>query len=160
CAPCTRRSSLCNAARRYAGARRCRETEPGAGERLAARSPRPHCTLDSKAIERLQSMEKKMRLIGKVAVVTGDSMGIGEAIAKKFAEEGANVVLASREQARVEAARNRVGYFERTMAVACDVTQHAQIEQLLRSTLEYFGHVDIWVNNAGHGLLDSVAEMD
>jgi short-subunit dehydrogenase len=46
------------------------------------------------------------------------------------------------------------------MAVACDVRQRGQIEQLLRSTFEYFGHVDIWVNNAGHGLLDSVAEMD
>jgi short-subunit dehydrogenase len=101
-----------------------------------------------------------MRLIGKVAVVTGASMGIGEAIARKFAEEGANVVLSSREQQRVEAARNRIGYFERTMAVACDVKQRGQIEQLLRTSFEYFGHVDIWVNNAGHGLLDSVAQMD
>jgi short-subunit dehydrogenase len=101
-----------------------------------------------------------MRLIGKVAVVTGASMGIGEAIAKKCAEEGANVVLTSRDQARAEAARNRVGYYERTMAAACDVKQREQIEQLLRSTLEYLGHIDIWVNNAGHGLMDSVAEMD
>src|SRR5262245_51191080 len=101
-----------------------------------------------------------MRLIGKVAVVTGASMGIGEAIAKKFAEEGANVVLSSRDQARAETARNRIGYFERTTAVACDVRQRDQIEHLLQATLEYFGHVDLWVNNAGHGLLDSVAEMD
>jgi len=101
-----------------------------------------------------------MRLIGKVVVLTGASTGIGEAIAKKFAEEGANVVLSSREQTRVDAARNRIGYFERTMAVACDVRQRGQIEQLMQAALEYFGHVDVWVNNAGHGLLDSVAEMD
>lgn len=101
-----------------------------------------------------------MRLIGKVAVVTGASTGIGEAIAQKFVIEGASVVLASRDQARVEAARGRIGYHDRTLAVACDVRQRTQIEQLLRSALEQFGHVDIWVNNAGHGLLDSVAEMD
>lgn len=101
-----------------------------------------------------------MRLIGKVAVITGASMGIGEAIAKKFAEEGANVVLSSRDQNRAEAARNRIGYFERTMAVPCDVRQRDQIERLLQAALEYFGHVDVWVNNAGHGLLDSVADMD
>ena len=59
-------------------------------------------------------------------VVTSASTGIGEAIAKKFAEEGANVVLSSREQARVDAARNRIGFFERTLAVACDVRQRGQ----------------------------------
>ena len=100
-----------------------------------------------------------MRLIGKVAVVTGASTGIGEAIAQKFVTEGASVVLSSRDQARVEAARGRIGYHERTLAVACDVRQRAHMEQLLRATLEQFGHLDIWVNNAGHGLLDSVAEM-
>ena len=101
-----------------------------------------------------------MRLIGKVAVVTGASTGIGEAIAAKFVSEGASVVLSSRDQARVEAARGRIGYHERTLAVACDVRQRVHIEQLLRAALEQFGHLDIWVNNAGHGLLDSVAEMD
>src|SRR5260370_41265408 len=100
-----------------------------------------------------------MRLIGKVVVVTGASAGSGEAIAKKFAEEGANVVLSSREQARVDAARNRIAYFERTMAVACDGRQQGEIEQLMHAALEYFGHGYVCVNNAGHGLLDSVAEM-
>jgi short-subunit dehydrogenase len=101
-----------------------------------------------------------MRLIGKVVVVTGASTGIGEAIARKFAEEGASVVLSSRDHSRVEAARERVGYYERTLAVACDIRQREQIVQLLQATLEHFGHVDVWVNNAGHGLQDSVAQMD
>jgi len=101
-----------------------------------------------------------MRLIGKVVVVTGASIGIGEAIARKFAEEGASVVLSSRDHSRVEAARERVGYYERTLAVACDIRQREQIVQLLQATLEHFGHMDVWVNNAGHGLQDSVAQMD
>jgi len=93
-------------------------------------------------------------------VITGASMGIGEALAKKFVDEGANVVLSSRDRSRAEAARGRVGYMERTLAAACDVRQREQIEQLLQAALEQFGHVDIWVNNAGHGLQDSVAQMD
>jgi len=49
-----------------------------------------------------------MKLEGKVAVITGASMGIGEALAKKFVDEGANVVLSSRDRSRAEAARGRV----------------------------------------------------
>jgi short-subunit dehydrogenase len=101
-----------------------------------------------------------MSISGKVVVVTGASMGIGEAIVHRFLREGASVVLASRDLARVEAARERAGNPERTLAVACDVTVRAQIDALLAATLERFGRVDIWVNNAGFGLVDSVERMD
>jgi len=62
-----------------------------------------------------------MELTGKVAVVTGASMGIGEAIAKIFADHGASVVLVSRDVGRAESARGRVGQAERTLALSCDV---------------------------------------
>lgn len=101
-----------------------------------------------------------MRLQGKVAVVTGASMGIGEAIARLFAEEGASVVFSSRDLGRAEAARSRNGHAERTMAVACDMRTREDIDRLLSLTLHNFGRLDIWVNNAGHGLLGSVAGMD
>ncbi len=106
-----------------------------------------------------------MRLQGKIAVVTGASMGIGEAIVQLFAAEGASVVLASRELSRVEAARQRVakavpGSAEKMISVACDVTRREQIEGLLSAALAKFGRVDIWVNNAGFGLVDSVQRMD
>ncbi len=87
-------------------------------------------------------------------------MGIGEAIVSRFLREGASVVLASRDLARVEAARQRAGALERTLAVACDVTVRAQIEALLQATIERFGRVDVWINNAGFGLVDSVERMD
>ena len=101
-----------------------------------------------------------MSIAGNVVVVTGASMGIGEAIVHRFLREGASVVLASRDLAHLEAARERMRAAERTLAVACDVGVRAQIDHLLAATLERFGRVDIWVNNAGFGLVDSVERMD
>jgi NAD(P)-dependent dehydrogenase (short-subunit alcohol dehydrogenase family) len=101
-----------------------------------------------------------MDLSEKVVVITGASMGIGGAIAKLFADHGASIVFSSRELARAEAARARVGRPQQSLAVACDVCDPAQISALLRATLERFGKVDIWVNNAGFGLVDSIERMD
>lgn len=101
-----------------------------------------------------------MELEGKVVVVTGASMGIGEAIAKIFAGHGASVVLLSRDTARSEAARTRVGHPERTVALSCDVRNSEEIDRVLALTLHHFKRVDVWVNNAGKSLLDSVAQAD
>lgn len=99
-------------------------------------------------------------LEGKVAVITGASMGIGEALAKLFADEGASVVLSSRSLDRAEAARQRVGHPERTIAIECDVRNREEVERLATGAVRRFGRIDVWINNAGHGLLDSVAGMD
>jgi len=101
-----------------------------------------------------------MELSGKVIVVTGASMGIGEAIAKIFADHGASVVLLSRDAGRAEAARGRVGHTDRTLALACDVRNREEIDRVLSLTLHHFDRVDVWINNAGHGLRDSVSQMD
>jgi len=87
-------------------------------------------------------------------------MGIGEAIAKMFAEQGASVVLLSRDSSRAEAARNRIGFLERTVAFSCDVRHSEDIDRVIGLTLHHFQRIDIWINNAGHGLLDSVSQMD
>jgi short-subunit dehydrogenase len=97
---------------------------------------------------------------GKIVVVTGASMGIGEAIAKIFADHGASVVMLSRDAGRVEAARGRVDHGERTLAMACDVRHREDVDRVIGLTLHHFPRIDVWVNNAGHGLLDSVAQMD
>jgi len=97
---------------------------------------------------------------GKVVAVTGGSMGIGEAIARIFIEHGASVVLLSRDAGRAEAARARLGHMERSLALSCDVRNREEIDRVLGLTIHHFGRLDIWVNNAGHGLLDSVAKLD
>jgi short-subunit dehydrogenase len=101
-----------------------------------------------------------MEMDGKVVVVTGASMGIGEAIAKVFVDAGARVVLLSRDAGRAEAARQRVGHTERTLALACDVCKRDEIDRALALTVQNFHRVDVWVNNAGVGIRDSVAEME
>ena len=101
-----------------------------------------------------------MELAGKIVVVTGASMGIGEAIAKTFAAEGASVVLLSRDTARSEAARARIGYPDRTVALSCDVRNAEEIDRVLALTLHHFKRIDIWINNAGRGLRDSLSQLD
>jgi short-subunit dehydrogenase len=102
-----------------------------------------------------------MAIQGKVVVVTGASMGIGEEVARTFLRQGASVVLASREQGRVEEARQRIGAGEHnSMAVACDVRDRSQIDNLIQQTMQRFGRIDVWVNNAGYGLVGSVEKMD
>ncbi|PYP92879.1 MAG: hypothetical protein DMG65_02500 [Candidatus Angelobacter sp. Gp1-AA117] len=100
-----------------------------------------------------------MKLQGKVAVITGASMGIGEEIAKLFGQEGAKLVLCSRDRARTEAARQRIGAQD-AISVACDVSRRDQVDALVRTAMEKYGRIDILINNAGFGLNDSLANLD
>ena len=100
------------------------------------------------------------QLAGKVAVITGASMGIGEAVAKLFVENGAQVVMLSRDLGRLEAARARIGGAEQTLALQCDVRHREEIDRVIGLTMHHFQRIDIWVNNAGHGILDGVATVN
>src|SRR5438477_4106470 len=105
-------------------------------------------------------MRNQIDVSGKVIVVTGASMGIGEAIARIFADRGASVILLSRDAGRAEAARGRIGHTERTLALSCDVRNREEIDRVLSLTLHHYQRIDVWINIAGHGLLDSVSDVD
>ena len=92
--------------------------------------------------------------------MTGASMGIGEAIAKILADHGASVVLLSRDAARAESARQRIGHGERTLALACDVRNREEIDRVIGLTMHHFHRIDIWVNNAGRGHLGPITNVD
>jgi NADP-dependent 3-hydroxy acid dehydrogenase YdfG len=89
-------------------------------------------------------------LAEKVAVVTGASAGIGEATALALAGRGARVVLAARRSDRLAALARRIEADKgRAVAVPCDVSDRAQVQRLVATTLEAFGRIDVLINNAG-----------
>jgi len=97
-------------------------------------------------------------LKGKVAVVTGGSVGIGLAVADGLAAEGVEVVIAARgeERVRAEAARIAERHGVRTLAVACDLATRAGADRLIAETERAFGGADILINNAGAGSNETV----
>ena len=92
-----------------------------------------------------------MKLSGKIALVTGSSRGIGREIAMAMAHEGADIVInySRSKDAAEEAAREIEKLGRRTLIVQASVTERAQVEHLIGSTVEEFGRLDILVNNAG-----------
>jgi NAD(P)-dependent dehydrogenase (short-subunit alcohol dehydrogenase family) len=99
-------------------------------------------------------------LIGEVAIVTGASGGIGAATARELTRQGACVVLAARRAEELEAlARELTDAAAEALAVPTDVSDRAQLEQLVEATVARFGRVDILVNNAGIGAPRAMAKL-
>ncbi|MBN1668954.1 MAG: 3-oxoacyl-[acyl-carrier-protein] reductase [Anaerolineales bacterium] len=90
-------------------------------------------------------------LADRIAIITGASRGIGQAIADLFLARGATVVMAGRvsQHAQQALATFQEQYGERVIALACDVADYEQAQNLGQEVLERFGRIDILVNNAG-----------
>jgi NAD(P)-dependent dehydrogenase (short-subunit alcohol dehydrogenase family) len=93
----------------------------------------------------------------RVIVITGASGGIGAALARLVAGEGARPVLAARRERELEAVRADCG--PQALAVVADVTRRADVQRVLDRAVERHGHVDVWVNNAGRGITRLVSEL-
>ncbi|WP_299262755.1 SDR family NAD(P)-dependent oxidoreductase [Halorientalis sp.] len=96
-------------------------------------------------------MRKQFAVEGQTAIVTGASQGIGQSIAERFADDGADVVICSREQEKVDAVAEGINAADggECLAIECDVTERDAVDALVEATVEEFGGVDILVNNAG-----------
>ncbi len=105
-------------------------------------------------------MADRQKLKDKVAIITGASSGIGRAIALELAQAGARVALASRDEAALEALATEIQ--ERggkSLVVRTDVTQDADIENLVQQVLETWGQVDILVANSGRYVRGPIEEL-
>jgi NAD(P)-dependent dehydrogenase (short-subunit alcohol dehydrogenase family) len=104
--------------------------------------------------------KKLFDLTGRVAIVSGGSMGLGLQMAEGLAEMGANLAICARKKERCEhAAETLRSRGVQTLALGCDVKDKSAIEQVVERTLAEFGHIDILVNNAGVSWGASVEEM-
>jgi 3-oxoacyl-[acyl-carrier protein] reductase len=95
---------------------------------------------------------------GKTAVVTGSSSGIGLAIARHLAAEGASVVVNSRSRERAVAAADEIDGGA-VLPVEADVTDYDSLRSLVERTVEEFGSLDVWVNNAGINIRGPAEEI-
>ncbi len=99
-------------------------------------------------------------LTGRVAVVSGGSMGLGRQMAEGLAEMGASLVLCARKKDRCEEAAEELRVLGvQTLALACDVKDKAAIQEVVHATLAKFGRIDILINNAGVSWASPVEEM-
>ena len=97
-------------------------------------------------------------LRGKTIVITGASQGIGEATARHFADLGATVVMAARNQDRLDAiARDISATGGRALPMACDVSRPRDVQNLIADAVDATGRVDVLVNNAG--VIDPIARL-
>ena len=92
-----------------------------------------------------------------VAVITGASSGIGAALAKMLAAQGASIVLVARRADALRAVASDCG--DRAFPIVADVTERSEVRRVVDESLKKFGHVDVWVNNVGQGITRLPSEL-
>jgi len=92
-----------------------------------------------------------------IVVITGASAGIGAALGRELAKRGASVVLVARRRRELEAVARDCG--PKALAVVADVSRRGDVRRAVEEALRRFGHVDVWVNNAGQGITRPPSEL-
>ena len=106
------------------------------------------------------NVPKLFDLTGRVAIVTGGSVGLGHQMAEGLAEMGANLVLCARKRERCERAAEELrARGVETLAVGCDVRNPSSVQELVDRAIAQFGRIDILINNAGTSWGAPVEEM-
>ncbi|MFH1825623.1 MAG: sorbitol-6-phosphate dehydrogenase [Candidatus Firestonebacteria bacterium] len=102
-----------------------------------------------------------MKFKNKIVVVTGAGSGLGEAISKRFAKEGAKVVVVdiNLNHAEKVAKEIKVKYKKQTLPLLVDVTHEKQVQDMVKNTLKKFGKIDILVSNAGILIAEEITEF-
>lgn len=103
-----------------------------------------------------------MKLQNKTAFITGAASGIGLAIAKRFSQEGANVVIADLNLTAAESAAKSIQFKDsqnKTLALKVNVTEEEQVKKAVETAAQTFGHIDILVSNAGFQHIDAVDKL-
>jgi NAD(P)-dependent dehydrogenase (short-subunit alcohol dehydrogenase family) len=104
--------------------------------------------------------KKLFDLTGRVAIITGGSVGLGRQMAEGLAESGTSLVLCARKKERCEQAAEELRQLGvKTLALGCDVKNPEQVQAVVNATVSQFGRIDILINNAGTSWGAPVEEM-
>lgn len=108
----------------------------------------------------MSSIKGLFDLTGKTAIVTGGGRGLGAQIAETYAEAGANLVICSRKKAACDEMKEKLlAKGTKTISIQCDVTNQADVKNVVAETIEQFGTIDILVNNSGASWATPVEKM-
>ena len=124
--------------------------------------PAPHGFSWKEEKKAVQSVTVKelFNLSGRVAIVTGGSVGLGRQMAEGLAEMGANLVLCARKKERCEQAAEQLRQLGvKTLALGCDVKNPGEVQAVVDATVAQLGRIDILINNAGTSWGAPVEEM-
>ncbi|OWU86484.1 short-chain dehydrogenase [Oceanicola sp. 22II-s10i] len=95
-------------------------------------------------------------MTGKTVMITGASRGIGEAAARIFAEAGANVALLARSEDRIAEIAGEIG--KQAVAIPCDISRYWEVETAVKSVVDAFGRLDVFIGNAG--VLEPIVHLE